>query len=122
MKKSNKFNFKTNQFIRFLIGLITVVLIAIMFPQLESVDTDYSIGMIWSKEDLIASFSFPIYKSESVYKREVEEAKNKVYPMFMLNEDKVTGKLNWLDSLNNFLLATLQIAYQTGESLLGGAE
>lgn len=104
MKKSRKFDFKTNSLVRFLVGLVTVILIAIMFPQLESVETDYSIGMIWSKEDLIASFSFPIYKSENVYKREVEEARSKVYPMFDLNREKLSGRLNWLDSLNNFFI------------------
>jgi hypothetical protein len=54
-----------------------------MFPRFESVETDYSVGMIWSKEDLIAPFSFPIYKSEQVYQREVAEAKSKVYPILM---------------------------------------
>jgi cyclic-di-AMP phosphodiesterase PgpH len=114
VKKSRKFDFRTDQFIRFLIGLVTIVLIAIMFPQLESVETDYSIGMIWSKEDLIASFSFPVYKSESVYKKEIEEAKSSVFPMFDINHDKLSGKLNWLDSLNIFFIKLDKVyAYET---------
>jgi hypothetical protein len=70
-----------------------------MFPKYETIETDYTVGMVWSKEDLIAPFSFPVYKSESVYKNEVEEAKSKVLPLFDINTGK-TSKMNWLDSLN----------------------
>jgi hypothetical protein len=84
-----------------LIGIVTVGLISALFPKLESVDTDYSVGMIWSKEDLIAPFSFPIYKSEQVYKKELEEAQSKVYPIFDINSEKAGGMIDWLDSLRS---------------------
>ncbi|HJY63155.1 MAG TPA: HDIG domain-containing protein [Ignavibacteria bacterium] len=103
MKKTDreKFNFKTNATARFLIGLVTVALISAMFPRFESVDTDYSIGMIWSKEDLIAPFSFPVYKSEQVYQKELDEAQSRVYPLFDVYKQKENGSLNWLDSINS---------------------
>jgi len=72
-----------------------------MFPRLESVDTEYSVGMIWSKEDMIAPFSFPIYKSEQIYKKELEDTQSKVFPIFDINNQKSSGEINWLDSLNN---------------------
>ena len=70
-----------------------------MFPKYETIETDYMIGMVWSKEDLIAPFSFPIYKSENVYKNEVEDARSSVFPVFDINNFK-TGGSNWLDSLD----------------------
>lgn len=99
---TKKFEFKTNIYIRILIVLLTVILITLMFPGLESVESDYSIGTIWSKEDLIAPFSFPIYKNDNTYNREVEEAKSKVLPVFDQNILKAEGKINWFDSLGLF--------------------
>lgn len=100
-----KFDFKTNPAIKLLIGLVSALLISLMFPHLESIEADYTVGMVWSKEDLIAPFSFPIYKSENVYQKEVEEAKTNVLPVFDLNSLKESKQLNWLDSLNNFFTA-----------------
>lgn len=97
----NKLDFKTDKTVRFFIGLITVLLITAMFPRYETIETDYTVGMVWSKEDLIAPFSFPIYKSESVYKKEVEEAQSKVFPVFDINQK--AGVLNWLDSLTKLI-------------------
>jgi cyclic-di-AMP phosphodiesterase PgpH len=94
----NKSDFKTDKIVKFFIGFITVLLITAMFPRYETIETDYAVGMVWSKEDLIAPFSFPVYKSETVYKREVEDAQNKVFPVFDINQLKNNG--NWLDSLS----------------------
>ena len=106
MKKSDskKFKFKTDTLVRLFIAIITIGLISAMFPRLESVDTEYSVGMIWSKEDLIAPFSFPVYKSEQVYRKELEDVQSKVYPIFDINQQKANGNINWLDSLNNLFV------------------
>jgi len=110
LEKRDKFDFKTSSVIRYLIGIVTIGLISAMFPILESVDTDYSIGMIWSKEDLIAPFSFPIYKSEQVYQKEIDDAQSKVYPLFDINSQKSNGSINWLDSINS-LFARIEKVY-----------
>ncbi len=104
--KRNKLTFRTDKIVRFFLGLLTVILVTAMFPKYETIEADYTVGMVWSKEDLIAPFSFPIYKSESVYGNEVDEAKNRVLPVFNLNQNK-TFDQNWLDSLN-ILFAKLQ--------------
>jgi len=98
----NKINFKTDKTIKFFIGLITIITITAMFPRYESIEADYSVGMVWSKEDLIAPFSFPIYKSEVAYQLEGRHAKEKALPVFDLLS-AVTGN-NWLDSLNKFFV------------------
>lgn len=99
----------SDKLIKFIIAAGTVVLIVIMFPNYETIETDYSVGMVWSKEDLIAPFSFPIYKSESVYQKELEEARSKVYPVFDKNPDKENIGLNWLDSLNVFFQSLVKV-------------
>jgi len=101
--------FKSDKVIKLFIGVITAVLITAMFPKYETIETDYTVGMVWSKEDLIAPFSFPIYKSESVYQKEVEQAKSQVYPIFDINNDKFSGRINWLDSLNKLFLGLQKV-------------
>jgi hypothetical protein len=102
-KLKNKLDFRKNHTVKFFVALVTVVLITIMFPRYETIEADYSIGMIWGKEDLIAPFSFPIYKSEAVYQKEVNEVKGRVLPVFDINSLKASGKINWLDSVNILL-------------------
>lgn len=98
--RKNKNEFKSDKAAKFFIAFITIVLITAMFPRYETIETDYVTGMVWSKEDLIAPFSFPVYKSESVYNKEVEDARSKVFPVFDNNAVK-SNDLNWLDSLNS---------------------
>ncbi len=95
-----KIDFKSDKVIRFFIGFVTVVIITALFPQYETIEADYSIGSIWSKEDLISPFSFPIYKSSADYKTEVDKARAEVLPLFDINNPKSNGQINWLDSLN----------------------
>ncbi|MGA2667687.1 MAG: HDIG domain-containing metalloprotein [Ignavibacteria bacterium] len=99
--KKAKIDLKTDKTFKFLIGLATAVLITLMFPRYETIEADYTVGMVWGKEDLIAPFSFPIYKNETQYQKEVEEAKTKVLPVFDLNNTKISSHLNLLDSLDN---------------------
>jgi cyclic-di-AMP phosphodiesterase PgpH len=98
--KKLKIDLKTDKTLKFFIGLATAVLITLMFPRYETIEADYTVGMVWGKEDLIAPFSFPIYKSEVQYQKEVEEARKKVLPVFDINTPKNPESINWLDSLN----------------------
>ena len=110
----NKTEFKTDKTVKFFIAFITVILITAMFPKYETIDTDYMTGMVWSKEDLIAPFSFPVYKSETVYKKEVEDAGSKVFPVFDINSKKA-GENNWLDSVNSQFNKLTKIAVYQNE-------
>jgi len=110
----NKTEFKTDKTVKFFIAFITVILITAMFPKYETIETDYMTGMVWSKEDLIAPFSFPVYKSETVYKKEVEDAGSKVFPVFDINSKKA-GENNWLDSVNSQFNKLTKIAVYQNE-------
>ena len=92
------FNFKTSKTAKLLIGIITIIVISLMLPSYKNIDTEYEVGTIWSKEDLIAPFSFPIYKDEADYEKEKLDAKLSVNPVFdEQNKNSITA-----DSLSIF--------------------
>jgi hypothetical protein len=65
-----------------IIGLITVILIVMMFPKGESIESEVTEGAIWTNDDLIAPFSFPIIKEKQAYENEVIDAEKSVFPVF----------------------------------------
>lgn len=81
---------------KILIFLVTTAVIALMFPKGESLDFQVSEGMIWTNEDLIAPFSFPILKDPIVYANEVKHAEESVFPVFQSKE------INLSDTLKTF--------------------
>ncbi|MEJ2617759.1 MAG: hypothetical protein P8Z35_22580 [Ignavibacteriaceae bacterium] len=60
--------------IKIIIALVTIILIVLMFPKGESIESEVSVGSIWMNDDLIAPFSFPVYKDPEVYKAELQVA------------------------------------------------
>jgi putative nucleotidyltransferase with HDIG domain len=80
-----KARFRESLRIKLLIGLITVVLIVLMFPKAESLEFEVLEGSVWINDDLIAPFSYPILKAPDVYRAEIQNAKKSVYPVFSKN-------------------------------------
>lgn len=68
---------------KLIIGIITVILIVMMFPKGESIEFEVTEGAIWTNDDLIADFSFPIIKETQTYNSEVKKAIEQVYPVFI---------------------------------------
>jgi putative nucleotidyltransferase with HDIG domain len=62
------------------VGLLAAL--ALMFPRGESLELDFKVGGIWAQKDLIAPFSFPIFRDEREYQRDVQEARQKVLQVF----------------------------------------
>lgn len=81
---------------KIIIGLITVILIVLMFPKGESIESEVTEGAIWTNDDLIAPFSFPIIKEKQTYENEVRDAEKSVFPVF----DNITVRNS--DSLKAF--------------------
>lgn len=105
------FNFKTSKTAKLLIGIITIIVISLMLPSYKNIDTEYEVGTIWSKEDLIAPFSFPIYKDEADYEKEKQDAKLSVNPVFdEQNKNSVTA-----DSLSIFFRNLSGVFRDAGE-------
>ena len=90
--------------IKIIVAVVTIVLIVLMFPKGESIESEVSIGSIWINDDLIAPFSFPVNKDPEVYKTEIKEAAESVYPVFMNNENNSKNILDSLKNYDNYLL------------------
>ncbi len=58
---------KESKRIKILIMLISVLLIILMFPKGETLDSEVNVGSVWIKEDLIASIPFEILKDSKIY-------------------------------------------------------
>jgi len=99
-----------NILIKVFIGLITLVSISLLLPNYKSIDTDIEVGTVWSSEDLIAPFSFPIYRDENEYNKEKREVINSVPPVFSSEENAIQ---ELRDSINQFFISL--------ESLFGKA-
>ena len=93
--------------IKLLIAIITVILVALMFPKGESIESELTEGAIWLNDDLIASFSFPIIKSQENYQTELLTAEESVYPVFRDNKDIVTQSIDSLRNYSNYLVEVL---------------
>ena len=107
MPDSDKTGKRKGIFIKVIMGIITIIVITLLFPKGESLEYEISEGTIWLHDDLIAPFSFPIKKSEEIYKAEIREAEEKVYPIF-LNLTEVPGKaVDSIKSYSNYLIQTL---------------
>ncbi|MHB8579754.1 MAG: HD family phosphohydrolase [Ignavibacteriaceae bacterium] len=85
--------------VKLIIGIAAVLLIALMFPKGESIESEVAVGSIWIHDDLIAPFSFPILKDPEAYKAQAKAAKGNIYPIYLKMVN--TGK-RALDSLKNY--------------------
>lgn len=95
----HKLSTRESRLIKGGILFLFILIVALMFPSGESIESDYHVGMIWTENDLIAPFLFPIYKEEREYQREKLQAAEKVYKVF--EEDAAVPRKN-LDSLQKF--------------------
>jgi len=103
----DKSKLKTSKRIKFLIAFLTVVLIVLMFPKGESIESEVTEGTIWIHGDLIAPFTFPIIKDYALYSKELNQARNSVYPVFERRENTLSRVLDSLKNYNTFLLKTI---------------
>ena len=113
MSKQKEENKKSGMKVKILIGLATVVLITFMFPRGESIESEITVGSIWTHEDLIAPFSFPIKKDPKVYQDEVNAAVSSVFPVFVRNPKAV---IRSLDSLNSYDVYLQKISPRTNSN------
>ena len=72
-----------NIYVKILIAVVTIVIISLMLPSYKNIDANIEVGTIWSNEDLIAPFSFPIYKDEADLESEKKEVYDRIIPVFI---------------------------------------
>ena len=95
---------KTSRRLKTLIILISIVLIVMMFPKGESLESEVAVGSVWIEDDLIASKTFEILKDTETYNRELVNAANQVYSIFVAESDVPNISLDSLNSYNDYLL------------------
>jgi len=93
--------------LKLLLGFVTVVIIVMMFPKGESIEFEISEGAIWLYNDLIAPFSFPIKKSEEIYRNELREAEKTVYPVFVNTPENSQKSIDSLKNYSSYLLKVI---------------
>lgn len=107
---------KTSLRIKFLILFTASILIVLMFPRGESMESEVSVGTIWIQDDLIAGFSFPIYKNAEVYRKELDAAKRSVLQIFIKRDDIAKASNDSLLSYNKFLISMIDSSLAQGQS------
>jgi len=98
-------DFRTSNIIKLLISVITILILFLMLPSYKSIETNYEVGAIWSSEDLIAPFSFPVYKDEKEYEQEKQDVMKNIAIVFDITvEEKI-----YKDSVSGFFTAIQEI-------------
>ncbi|MFC2135574.1 HD family phosphohydrolase [Bacteroidota bacterium] len=100
-------NLKSSIWLKTLIFLVTILLVVVMFPKGESLDSEVTVGSIWIEDDLIASKTFEILKDAETYNRELAEAADRIYPIFIKNNDVVSVSLDSFQNYNSYLINLL---------------
>jgi cyclic-di-AMP phosphodiesterase PgpH len=93
--------------IKLLIVFAAVLLVMMMFPKGESIESDVTVGSIWIQNDLIASKTFEILKDADLYKREVELAQAEVHQIFILQKDALERTIDSMRNYKKTLLKSL---------------
>jgi putative nucleotidyltransferase with HDIG domain len=92
-----------NLYVKIAIGLILVVIVAWMYPYGETIDFSYSVGSVWADKDIIAPFSFPIYRDQHEYEKEKQSALRSVSPIFDRNDAVAQAATESLNTIVDFL-------------------
>jgi putative nucleotidyltransferase with HDIG domain len=70
--------------VRWSIGIILTLAVAALFPRPGTQTiSGYSVGSLWTNEDVVAPFSFPINKDINRYRQEVRAAEENLYPVYV---------------------------------------
>ncbi|MDR3625374.1 MAG: HDIG domain-containing protein [Ignavibacteriaceae bacterium] len=107
MAEKKKSRIRSSFRVKLLIGLCTIVVIALLFPKGESIESGVSEGSIWIHDDLISPFSFPVLKDPDFYNEQLKTAAESVYPVFILKENGSEAALDSLKSYDNYLISIL---------------
>lgn len=110
-KSLNNPDFKTGKLLKLFIAVSLTIILFLLLPSYESIESKYEVGAIWSSEDLIAPFSFPVYKDEKEYEQEKQDVLNNIAMVF----DKTDQSGNLTDSVNNFIDQLKEILSKASE-------
>ncbi|TRZ64027.1 hypothetical protein D4R20_03275, partial [bacterium] len=110
-KSKDNFDYNSNFLVKILIGVVTIIIVSVFLPSYKNIESNYEVGTIWSSEDLIAPFPFPIYRDETDYEIEKKEAIKTVTTVF-LERDMSRGEI--ADSVSAFFSLLDKILSKSG--------
>jgi len=117
-EKIKNIDYKKSNFVKLLVLIITVTLLFIMIPSYKNIESKYEVGAIWSSEDLIAPFSFPVYKDESEYEQEKKDVIRNIAMVF----DKVNNNNNKLSDSLDYLKYQFQNIFRKADELVNNKD
>ena len=107
------------------IGGVLTVMLVLLFPRGASVELEYKVGAVWAQKDLIAPFSFPVFRDEHEYARDVEDARKRVFDVFERDTAGTDSQVAQLDRffsrLEEALAVRAQIRRNGGKHTAGSA-
>lgn len=98
---------------KLLISLSAIVLIVLMFPKGESIESEVTIGSIWMHDDLIAPFSFPILKDQKTYQAELKNSANSILPVYLKKPATIDAVIDSVKKYDLFLIRILDSTLST---------
>lgn len=118
MKKEVKNKLRESRRIKIIIVLFTVILIVLMFPKGESIESEVNIGSIWIQDDLIASTTFEVLKDPAVYEKEKQQAVARVLPIFVKDNNVSRSSLDSIKKYNEIMLKLIARDARKNENVL----
>lgn len=119
MTSEKKAKLKTSLRVKILIVFTMIILLVMMFPKGEAIESEVTVGSIWIQDDLIASQTFEILKNPETYEREKQIAAESVQPIFLKDTELPKKILDSLKNYNQFLIRLLDENIKTGDSKVG---
>lgn len=98
-----KIKLRSSLRIKLIIVFITVILVVLMFPHGESIESEVAVGSVWIHDDLIASTTFEILKDPVQYENEKLNAARMIQPIFLRDNNLANIYLDSLKKYNVFL-------------------
>ncbi len=81
-------------YIMLLVFVSTAIIISLLLPRQHTIKFSYSQGEEWAHDDLVADFSFPIQKSKLEYNQDIEAAKERFTPIYIMATEVSEGVKN----------------------------
>lgn len=104
MNTDAKIKLRESRRVKLLIIFATILLIVMMFPKGEAIESEVNVGSIWIQNDLIASTTFEILKNPAQYEKEKQQAAAKVQPIFLRDNIIAQSNVDSLKKYNTFIV------------------
>jgi len=96
----NSFQNKLRDIFKIILFLCTIVIIVLLFPNRDRMKYQFEVGKPWSYDLLMASYDFPIYKSDEQIQQEKREILKNYLPFYNLDTTVFTTQYQLL--INNY--------------------